>query len=90
MYLVGGQKVFFDIRVFDAHAEKHLNSSLRECYAQNEKEKKRQYNERVLQIEHGSSILLVYSMYEGISQELGSFYNRLLNLLSKKGTYQLR
>ena len=83
-FWVRGQQAFFDIAVFDPNAERYLNSALPQCYAQNEKEKKRQCNKRVLQIEHGSFTLLVFSIYGGISRECSTFYNRLSNLLSEK------
>ena len=68
-----GQQAFFDIRVFDPNAKRYLNSALPQCYAQNEKEKKRQHNERVLQIEHGSFTPLVFSVYGGMSRECSTF-----------------
>ena len=48
-----GQQAFMNVRVFDPNACRYLKSSLTQCYVNNEKEKKRQYNERVLEIEHG-------------------------------------
>ena len=44
------QQVFTDVRVFDPNACRYLNSSLAQYYVNNEKEKKRQYNERLLEI----------------------------------------
>ena len=80
-----GQQPFFDIRVFGPNAKRYLNSALPQCYAQNEREKKRQYNERVLQIEPGSFTPLVFSIYGGMLRECSTFYNnRLSNLLSEK------
>ena len=90
VFLGRGQQVFFDKRVFEAHAERHLNSSLPQYYLQNEKEKKRQQNERVLQIEHENSTLLLVSIYDGISHKLSAFYNRLSTLISKEGKYKLQ
>ena len=83
-FWVRGQQAFFDTRVFDSNAKRYLNSALPQCYAQNEKEKKRQYNERVLQIEHGSFPSLVFSIYGGMSRDCSTFYNRLSNLLAEK------
>ena len=51
-----GQQAFFDVRVSDPNASRYLNKALRQCYIQNEKEKKRQCSERVLEIDHGSFI----------------------------------
>ena len=47
-------------------------------------EKKREYNERVLQIEHGTFTPLVYSTYKSTGRECHTFYSRLSNLLSGK------
>ena len=51
----------FDVRVFDLNARKYRNQELAKCYETNEKEKKRQYNEKVLQIENGIFTPLVFS-----------------------------
>ena len=45
-----GQKVLFDIRVFNPIASRYRNTPLSKCYTINENEKKKQYNERVLQV----------------------------------------
>ena len=84
-FWVKGQLAFFDIRVFDSNAKRYLHSALPQCYTQNVKEKKRQYNKRVLQIEHGGFSPLI--SYGGMSHNA---VRLLSNLLSEKGTYYLR
>ena len=64
-FWVRGQQAFFDVRVFDPNADRYLNKALPQCYIQNEKEKKRQYNERVLEIDHGS-LPPLYSQFMGV------------------------
>ena len=49
-----GQQAFFDVKVFDPNANWYLNKTLPQCFISNEKEKERQYNERVLEIDHGN------------------------------------
>ena len=49
-FWVRGQQTFFDVRVFDPNANRYLNKALPQCYIQYEKEKKRQYSDRVLEI----------------------------------------
>ena len=56
----GGGLAQFDVRVFDPNANQYLKKALRQCCIQNVKEKKRQYNERVLETDHGSFTPLVY------------------------------
>ncbi len=59
-FLVAGQKAVFDIRVFDLNAQRYSILELAKCYLTNEAEKKRLYNERVLQVENGTFTLLVF------------------------------
>ena len=54
------QLAFFDIRVFNPFAQSHCNTQLAQCYRKNEQEKKRSYEERVREVEHGSSSPLVF------------------------------
>ena len=59
-----GQRAFFDVKVFNPNAQRHLGQTLAQCYISNEKDKKRSYCERVLEVENGTftplfSIVLV-------------------------------
>ena len=60
-----------------------------EAYQLNEKEKKKNSNERILEVEHGSSTPIVMSAYGGIGKEGNKFYNRLAELLAEKKNQQL-
>ena len=60
------QRAFFDVRVFNPFAQSHCNTSLPQCYRRNELEKKRAYDERVREIEHGSFSPLVFSTSGGM------------------------
>ena len=55
-FCVAGQRAFFYIRVFDLNARRYSNLELAKCYSII------QYDERVLNIENGSFIPLVYKM----------------------------
>ena len=79
-----GQQAFFDLRVFDPNACRYLNKSLQHFHAINENEKKRAYNERVLQVDHGTFTPLVFSIYGSMGRECHKFYSRLSDLLSEK------
>ena len=50
----------------------------------NENNKKREYGERVLNVEHGSFTPLVFSCLGGMSPECANFYNRLADKISDK------
>ena len=83
-FWVGGQEAFLDIMVFDPNANRYLNSTLPRCYKINEKEKKLSYNNRTLQIEHGTFTPLVFSIYGSMWSDCTKFYSKLAELLSDK------
>ena len=68
------QKAFFDVMNFNPFAQKHLNQSFNTAFNQNEREKKRQYNRRVVQIERGSFTPIIFSAYGGLGRETNRFY----------------
>ena len=49
-----GKQPFFDLRVFDPNPSRYHNSSLQQYHVMNEQERNRTYNERMLQIDHGT------------------------------------
>ena len=54
------RKQHLDLRVFDPNNCRFFNKLLQQCPVMNKKEKKRAYNERVFQIEHGAFTPLVF------------------------------
>ena len=83
-FWIKGQKAFFDVRVFNLFASRYNNQNLNKCFKNNEEEKKRSYNERVLQVQNGSFTPLVFSINGGMGRECKCFYQRLAGLLSEK------
>ena len=81
-FWISGQKAFFDVRVFSPLAGRYRNSKISKACEANEKEKKRQYNQRVLEIEHGSFCPLVFTAMGGMGRECKQFYKRLSELLA--------
>ena len=49
---INGQTAFCDVRVFNPLARCHLHHSLPAVHKKNENEKKREYNQRILQVKH--------------------------------------
>jgi hypothetical protein len=78
------QKAFFDIRVYNPMAKRYATQSLRKAFECNEREKKRNYNERVMQIEHGTFSPLVFAATGGLGRECEKFYDRLAAMISEK------
>ena len=78
---------FFDVRVFNSTAKRYENQEISKTYEVNQKEKKKLYNERILQIEHGSFTPLLMSAADGMGRECEKFYARLAEMISyKRGT----
>ena len=83
-FWVTGQRVFCDVRVFDLNALRYKNLELKRCYSKNEDEKKKNYNERVLQVENGTFTPLVFSTHGGMGRECKKFYQRLTEMIAEK------
>ena len=57
---------------------------MQQCYIKNENEKKRHYNERILNVDNGNFTPLVFSLYGGMSRECKTFYGRLADMIAEK------
>ena len=79
-----GQKAFFDVRVFNPFAKSHLNQKLDTAFKSNENEKKRMYNQRVIEIEHGYFSPLVFTPYGGTGREAERFMTELAQKLAER------
>ena len=71
------QIAFLDVRVFDSNVERYEAKTLQQCYWTNEMEKKRKYNESILQVENGSFIPLAFSINGGMVKEANKCYSRI-------------
>ena len=82
----GGQKesAFFDIRVFNPYAPSNSTKSQEANYRRHEKEKRREYKRRIIEVEHGSFTPLVLSTTGGWGPSAQVTFKRLANLISAK------
>ena len=83
-FLRKGPKEFFDLKVFNPNAQRHLGQSLAQCYISNEIDKKRSYCERVLEVENGTFVPLNLNCIGGMGPECLQFYKRLSGLWTVK------
>ena len=83
-FWINGQQAFFDVRVFDLSASRYANQTMQQCFAKNEKEKKINYNERIINVDNGSFTPLIFSIHGGIACECSTFYSRLSELIANK------
>ena len=72
-FWIKGQRAFLDIRVSDPNAQLHQKKTLQKCYEINEQEKKREYSSRILNVEQGTFIPLVFSATGGMGRECWTF-----------------
>ena len=79
-----GQLAFFDIRVFNPMAKRYANQILKKSYETNEVEKKRKYNKRLMQIEHGTFTPLVFSSTGGMGREASKVFGRVAEAIAEK------
>ena len=80
----GTQDAFFDVWVFHPNASSYRSMSLQAAYRRHEQTKKREYGERVREVEHGVFTPLVLSTTGGLGVEATTFYKRLADLISLK------
>ena len=80
-----GQDAYFDVKVFHPNAPSyHCSMDLPAIYHRHESEKKRQYSQRVKEVEHGVFTPLVFSTTGGMACECSTFYRRLADMISIK------
>ena len=60
------------------------NTPLTQCYKKNEQEKKRAYDERVREVEHGTFSPLVFSTSGGMGATANVVYKRLASMIAEK------
>ena len=75
---------YFDVRVFNPLAKTNQTKTIAAMYRTHEQEKKRMYNQRVIQVEHGTFTPLVFSTSGGVGPEADNLLKTLANRLSVK------
>ena len=78
------QLAFFDVRVFNPNAPSCCNSSMASVYSRHENEKRRAYQQRIIEVEHGFFTPLVFSANGGMGPAATVTYKRITSLLAEK------
>ena len=73
-----------DVHIFNPNAESYRNCTPETCFRRHEQEKRRQYDQRVREIEHASFSPLVFSTSGGMGKSTSIVYKRLAHLISLK------
>ena len=79
-----GVNAFFDVRVTHVNSRSNQDKSTDKIFEGQEKEKKRQYNQRVIDVEHGTFTPLVFGTNGGFGKECEIFIAKLAEKLSFK------
>ena len=79
-----GQNAFFDVRVTNIDCDSQKEESITSILRSHELEKKRQYNRRVIEVEHGTLTPLVFTTSGVMSHECSKYHKVLAEKLSEK------
>jgi hypothetical protein len=79
-----GQNAYFDVRVTNPECDSHRALTVKAVLEKNEKEKKRQYNQRVIDVEHGTFTPLVFSASGAMGHECLKYHKSLAERISRK------
>ena len=77
------QDAFFDVRVFHPNAPSYRNTSIPSLYRQHEMAKKREYGDRIRDVEYAVFTPLVFSTTGGMGKETAVAYKHLAELLAE-------
>ena len=78
------ERTYLDVWVFNPLAVSNRSTSINSCYRKHEDEKKRAYEQSVLEVEHSTFTPLVFSATGGMAKQSTTFYKRLASLLADK------
>ena len=78
------EKTYLDIRIMHQNSQSYINKPVDQVYVQHEREKKRSYGERVLQIEKASFTPIVLSTHGGCGKEADRHHKRIAELIADK------
>ena len=76
------------MRVFNPLASSYQRTNIQTIYKSQEGEKKRAYDQKIREIEHGSFTPLVMSITGGMGSSAVTFYRRLERMISEKQNQQ--
>ena len=79
-----GQNAFFDVRITNADNDSQRGRTIDSVLRSHEQEKKRQYNARVMELEHSTFTPLVYSIKGVMAKECQIYHKALAEKLAVK------
>ena len=79
------RSAFFDVQVCNPNAESYKDLTPKQIYKEHVNERKRQYVERVMEIEQGTFNPLVFTTTGGMADDCVRYHSRLADLIANKG-----
>ena len=79
-----GQNAYFDVRVTNADCDSQKTNSITSVLRKHEQEKKRQYNQRIMEIELGTFTPLVFTTTGIMGHECSLYHKALAEKISRK------
>ena len=76
------QRAFFDVRVFDPFAPSYAKKSITTLFKDNEREKKKKYGRRIMEIEKSTFTPLIFSVTGGCGKECNTVLKKLATMIS--------
>ena len=77
------RSAFFDVRVCHPNADSYRDLTPKQIYKKHENEKKRQYAERVMEIEQGTFTPVVSTTTCGMADECVKYHSGLAELIAR-------
>ena len=78
------ERTFLDVRVVHPNAASYRGKTIEKIYEQNEEQKKRAYNQRIVQVEKASFTPLVFTTSGGMAPECTKFHKKIAEHISRK------
>ena len=78
------ERVFFDVRVTHPNTRSNRSKSLRQIFKEQQQEKKRRYNYRIVEVEKATFTPLIFTTSGGMGPECQRFNKRLAELIARK------
>ena len=78
------ERTFLDVRVVHPNSPSYQGKQINKIYDQNEKDKKRTYNQRIVQVEKASFTPLIFTTSGGMGPECTKFHKKIAQLIALK------
>ena len=79
-----GQNAYFDVRLTNVNSSSQSHLTSERVFTKYEAEKRREYNQRIMNVEHGTFTPLVFALNGGMGPECKKFHQHLAKKIADK------